>query len=65
MRGRRRKEGRKEGEEMRRRQRKKRKQGMQGKRTVPQHDTMRRHAILGKLLKEQRSSDEYSNLQQT
>lgn len=64
MRGRRRKEGRKEGEEMRRR-RKKRKQGMQGKRTVPQHDTMRRHAILGKLLKVQRSSDEYSNLQQT
>lgn len=64
MRGRRRKEGRKEGEEMRRR-RKKRKQGMQGKGTVPQHDTMRRHAILGKLLKEQRSSDEYSNLQQT
>ena len=52
MRERRRMEGRKEGEEMRRRRRKKRKKGMQGKRTVSQHGTIRRHVILGKFFKE-------------
>ena len=52
MRERRRMEGRKEGEEMRRRRRKKRKKGLQGKRTVSQHGTIRRHVILGKFFKE-------------
>ena len=52
MRERRRVERRKEGEEMRRRRRKKRKKGMQAKRTVFQHGTIRRYVILGKLLKE-------------
>ena len=52
MRERRRMEGRKEGEEMRRRRRKKRKKGMQGKGTVSQHGTIRRHVILGKFFKE-------------
>jgi len=37
---------------MRRRWRKKRKKGRQGKRTASQHGTIRRHVILGKLLKE-------------
>ena len=52
MRERRRVERRKEGEEMRRRRRKKRKKGMQAKRTVSQHGTIRRYVIFGKLLKE-------------